>query len=50
MIIAKDLMSPNPWFLHGSDLVKSAIEKFAQKQFKTLPILDSKGEVLGVLS
>lgn len=50
MIIAKELMSAPARFLFTSDKLARALELFEAKQFRTLPILDGAGKILGILS
>lgn len=50
MIIAKELMSAPARYLFSSDKLSRALELFESKQFRTLPILDGAGKILGILS
>jgi len=50
MILAKELMSSPVRYLYSSDTLKTAIELFEKRQFRTMPILSPAGKILGVLS
>ncbi len=46
----KDVMTKNPVFLHGSDYMTHARQVMRDRHYRTLPIVDSKNRVIGILT
>ncbi len=46
----KDVMTKNPVFLHGSDYMTHARQVMRDRHYRTLPVLDAKSRVIGILT
>ncbi len=46
----EEVMTKNPVFLHDSDFMTHARQVMRDRHFRTLPIVDNKGRVIGILT
>ncbi|MDP2767918.1 MAG: CBS domain-containing protein [Candidatus Methanoperedens sp.] len=46
----KDVMTKNPVFLHGSDYMTHARQVIRDRHYRTLPVVDAKSRVIGILT
>lgn len=46
----EDLMSRNPVTCRGDEDVQHAMDRMAQHQVRRIPVVDSKGKVLGIIA
>ena len=49
-LVASDIMTPNPHLIWESDTLDIAIERMASCGVRRLPVIDSHGELVGVIS
>jgi len=49
-VIVRDVMTPHPTVIRPDDSLAEAIRLFSQGRRRHLPIVDAKGQVLGMLS
>ena len=50
MLLAKDLMTPDPIIIHTNDDPREVLNVFLTKRITALPVDDIKGNILGILS